>query len=67
MPHFIARNWLDSGALQLIAPTVSIEHFGVYVLYPKRHYLPNRVRVFIDFLIEQLALIGEYSDRTWAS
>ena len=67
MPHFIARNWLDSGALQRVGPTVSIDSFGVYVLYPKRHYLPNRVRVFIDFLIAQLALIGEYSDKTWAS
>jgi len=66
MPHFIARNWLKSGALQMVGPTVRIENFGVYVLYPKRHYLPNRVRVFIDFLIEQLSLIGEFSDRTWA-
>ena len=65
MPHFIARNWLDSGALKMIGPTVRVENFGVYVLYPKRHYLPNRVRVFIDFLIEQLSLIGEFSDRTW--
>jgi len=67
MPHFIARNWLESGALKVIGPTVHIENFGVYALYPKRHYLPNRVRVFIDFLIEQLALIDEHSDKTWAT
>jgi len=67
MPHFIARNCLESGAIQSIAPAVQIEGFGVYLLYPKRHYLPNRVRVFIDFLIEQLALIGENSELTWAS
>jgi len=66
MPHFIARNWLESGALKIIGPTVHINNFGVYALYPKRHYLPNRVRVFIDFLIEELALIGESSDKTWA-
>ena len=67
IPHFIARNWLNSGDLEMIGPTVKIEDFGVYVLYPKRHYLPNRVRVFIDFLIEQLALIDEHSDKTWAT
>jgi len=67
MPHFIARNWLESGALKMIGPTVYFENFGVYALYPKRHYLPNRVRVFIDFLVEQLAHIGEYSDKTWTS
>jgi len=67
MPHFIARNWLQSKAIISVAPAVQIEGFGVYVLYPKRHYLPNRVRVFIDFLIEQLAIIEEYPGRTWAS
>jgi len=66
MPHFIARNWLQSKAIRVVAPAVQVEGFGVYVLYPKRHYLPNRVRVFIDFLIAQLALIGESSEKTWA-
>jgi len=67
MPHFIARNWLQSGAIVSVAPSVQIESFGVHVLYPKRHYLPNRVRVFIDFLVEQLALRNEFSDKTWAT
>ena len=67
MPHFIARNWLQSGDILTVAPAIQLEDFGVYVLYPKRHYLPNRVRVFIDFLIAQLALIGENSEQTWAS
>jgi len=48
-------------------PPLQLEGFGVYVLYPKREYLPLRVRVFIDFLVEQLALIGERSDKTWAT
>ena len=67
MPHFIARNWLQSGAIQTLLPALQIEGFGVYALYPKRHFLPSRVRVFIDFLIAQLALIGENSEQTWAS
>ncbi len=67
MPHFIAKNWLDDKRIKMIAPAIRMEGFGVYALYPKRHYLPNRVRVFIDFLIDQLALIGEHPDRTWVS
>ena len=67
IPHFIARNWLKSNAIVPLFPSLQPEGFGVYVLYPKRDYLPLRVRVFIDFLVEQLALIGEKSDQTWAS
>ena len=46
MPHFIARNWLRSKAIVTVAPTVQIEGFGIHVLYPKRHNLPYRVRVY---------------------
>lgn len=67
MPHFLARSRLDSGAIKMVASSIKIEGFGVYALYPKRHFLPSRVRVFIDFLIERLASVGEFSDRTWAS
>jgi len=67
IPHFIARNWLKSKAIVPLFSPLQLEGFGVYALYPKRDYLPLRVRVFIDFLVEQLALIGEQSDQTWAS
>jgi len=67
IPHFIARKWLKSKAIVPLFPPLQLEGFGVYVLYPKREYLPLRVRVFIDFLVEQLALIGERSDKTWAT
>jgi len=67
MPHFIARNWLNDGSIVRVSPVIQPPNFGVYALYPKRHYLPKRVRVFIDFLVEQLASDGEYSDSTWAT
>ena len=67
VPHFIARNWLKSKAIVPLFSPLQLEGFGVYVLYPKRDYLPLRVRVFIDFLVDQLALIGEQSDKTWAA
>jgi DNA-binding transcriptional LysR family regulator len=67
IPHFIARNGLKSKAIVPLFPPLQLEGFGVYVLYPKRDYLPLRVRAFIDFLVAQLALIGERSDQTWAA
>ena len=67
MPHFVARNWLKSKSIVPLYTPLQISGFAVYALYPKRDYLPIRVRVFIDFLVEQLALNGEQPDRTWAS
>lgn len=67
IPHFIARNWLESKAIIPLFLPLQLDGFGVYALYPKRDYLPLRVRVFIDFMVEQLALIDERSDKTWAS
>lgn len=67
LPHFIARDWLREKAITPLFPALQPGGFGVYALYPKRDYLPLRVRVFIDFLVEQLAKGNEQSDRTWAS
>src|SRR5690606_37211481 len=39
---------------------------GVFAIYPKRDYLPAKVRVFIDFLNDALAARGESASHTWA-
>jgi DNA-binding transcriptional LysR family regulator len=65
-PHFIARNWLQNQAIVSLFPAFNPEKFGIYILYPKHKYLPNRVKVFVDFLIEQMELLGETPLRTWA-
>ncbi|MEM9635258.1 MAG: LysR family transcriptional regulator [Pseudomonadota bacterium] len=68
LPHFLAQQGLNSGALVSLYP-----HFrptqpdsGVFAIYPKREYLPAKVRVFIDFLTKSLSAMGESSSRTWA-
>ncbi|WP_250655811.1 LysR family transcriptional regulator [Alkalimarinus coralli] len=66
-PHFIARNWLNSTSIVPLYAPFQIDGYSVYALYPKRNYLPLRVRVFIDFLVEQLAKQGETREQTWAS
>ena len=35
-------------------------------MYPKREFLPAKVRVLIEFLIQQVEASGESAYRTWA-
>ena len=66
IPHFIARNWLRSDRLLPLFPSMRQAGTGVYLLYAKREYLPTRVRVFIDFIIEAIQAQQETPLCTWA-
>lgn len=68
LPHFLAKDGLDSGALVSLYPHFSPPEpgTGVFAIYPKRDYLPAKVRVFIDFLTAALADRGESANHTWA-
>jgi len=68
LPHFLANRGLNSGTLISLYPYFRPPQpdNGVFAIYPKREYLPAKVRVFIDFLTVSLAAMGESSNRTWA-
>lgn len=66
LPHFIAKNWLESGAIVPIFPIYTPPNLGVYVLYPKRMHMPVRTRVFIEFIKNSVKNMGETSNSTWA-
>ncbi len=68
LPHFLARQGLESGELVSLYPSFRPPQpdSGVFAIYPKRDYLPARVRVFIEFMTEALAEMGESSNQTWA-
>jgi DNA-binding transcriptional LysR family regulator len=68
LPHFLAKEGLQSGALVSLYPCYRpLEHdSGVFAIYAKRENLPAKVRVFIDFLTASLAAKGENASRTWA-
>lgn len=66
IPHFIARNWLKNQTIVSLFPAFGPGGFGIFVLYPKQKYLPSRVRVFVDFVVEQMELLGETPLKTWA-
>ncbi|WP_105167801.1 LysR family transcriptional regulator [Pseudoalteromonas sp. T1lg23B] len=68
LPHFLAKQYLDSGALVSLYPHIRPPQIdsGVFAIYPKREYLPAKVRVFLDFLMTALEEQGENSQQTWA-
>jgi len=68
LPHFLARQGLNNGTLVSLYPRLELHQAdsGVFAIYPKREYLPTKVKVFIDFLTTSLAAMGESPNRTWA-
>lgn len=68
LPHFLARDGLKNGKLISLYPYFRPTELdcGVFAIYPKRDYLPAKVRVFIEFVIAWLGEIGEDSTKTWA-
>ncbi|OKY27179.1 LysR family transcriptional regulator [Thalassotalea sp. PP2-459] len=68
LPHFLAKEGLQNGSLVSLYPCYRAPQpeSGVFVIYPKRDFLPAKVRVFIDFLTHYLDDIGESANHTWA-
>ena len=52
LPDFIARPALDDGTLVSVLDEFIPTGGGIYAVYPHRRYLPAKVRVFVDFLVQ---------------
>lgn len=65
IPHFIARDWLLAGKLQVVMPYYRSQKQGVFAVYPDREYLPVKVQAFVSFLIEQMEIDKESAYQTW--
>lgn len=65
-PHFIVRNLLKEQRIVSLFPSFHPKGFGVYLLYLKQENLPERVKVFVDFIVKQVELLGETPQKTWA-
>ncbi|WP_019142297.1 LysR substrate-binding domain-containing protein [Noviherbaspirillum massiliense] len=48
------NKYLQSGRLQLVLEDYALPPADLYAVYPDRHNLSAKVRIFIDFLVEQL-------------
>ena len=68
LPHFLAKKGLNNGSLVCLYPYFRPPQpdNGVFAIYPKRNYLPAKVRVFIDFMTKSLESAGESTHHTWA-
>lgn len=65
IPHFTAKHAVLSGQVKVIAKVDDYDNSGIFVVYPKREHLPQKSKVFIDFLKDYLATIGESPTKTW--
>ncbi len=46
---------IDSGALVRVLPEYAIVGGALYAIYPSRHHLSRKVRVFVDFIAEHIS------------
>ncbi|PYE23616.1 LysR family transcriptional regulator [Rhizobium sp. PP-CC-3A-592] len=49
-PGFMINDAIESGALVEVLPGWSLEPVPLYIVYPQRRHLSNKVRVFVDWL-----------------
>jgi DNA-binding transcriptional LysR family regulator len=47
----------EAGRLERVLPDFAFKD-GLYAVYPSRHHLSRKVRVFVDFLVQKLSLGG---------
>lgn len=54
VPVFLVMQELDDGQLVNVFPQWTTLHKTIYAVFPKREFMPTKVRVFLDFLEERL-------------
>jgi DNA-binding transcriptional LysR family regulator len=52
LPDFIAAPAIEKGELVAVLVDRMPKGGGIYAVYPHRRYLPAKVRVFVDFLVQ---------------
>ncbi|MGE0500401.1 MAG: LysR family transcriptional regulator [Rhizobiaceae bacterium] len=59
LPDFIAAPEIASGRLVTVLDDCILSGGGIFAVYPHRRYLPAKVRVFVDFLVQWFKARGE--------
>lgn len=55
LPSFLIRSEVEAGRLEVVLPSHVTKEIAISVVYPSRRYLPLKVRLFIDLLVDKLA------------
>ncbi|MBI4740154.1 MAG: LysR family transcriptional regulator [Betaproteobacteria bacterium] len=53
-PSFIAASAVEAGRLQPILTGYPMPELGIFALLPGNRYVPHRVRVLVDYLVERI-------------
>ena len=56
-PYWEVAEYLKRGELVPVLPNFPPEAFSLFLLYPHRHLLPAKVKVFSDFIVERAKLL----------
>ena len=52
LPDFMVREAVETGRLVRLLPDYEPAELALYAFYPERRYLPQKIRVFVDYLAE---------------
>jgi DNA-binding transcriptional LysR family regulator len=55
-PYFIAKPYLDLGVVRQILRGYEVAPLGVYAVLPSNQYIPHRISVLMQFLVERLTV-----------
>ena len=55
LPVWLVQDEIDKGGLVRLLPDHQFPRQGIYALYPNTRHVPEKVRVFIDFLHDRLS------------
>lgn len=53
-PTFIAASSIEAGLVKPILTDFALPEFGICAVFPGNRYVPQRVRLLVDFLIERI-------------
>ncbi|MDD1779753.1 LysR substrate-binding domain-containing protein [Enterovibrio sp. ZSDZ35] len=54
LPKIIVKSAIEHGELVALFEDYQMPHKNLYAVYPERNYLPEKVRVFLDFIVDTL-------------
>jgi DNA-binding transcriptional LysR family regulator len=54
VPEFLVRDSIQNGSLCEVLPGTVALHWFILAVYPRRRYLPLRVRAYVDHLVERM-------------
>lgn len=57
-PDFIAAPYLARKKVRAVLQNFAPEAIGIYAVLPSNRYVPHRVRVLIDYLVQRLTVTG---------